>query len=201
MKVLIGCECSGAVRRAFRALGHNAWSCDLLPADDGGQHMQGDVLDVLELGWDLAIFHPPCTYLSVSGIHWNNRIPGRAALTDEALAFVRTLLDAPIPRVALENPVGVISTHVRKADQYIQPWQFGDPYAKKTGLWLRGLPPLRPTNVLAPERQQSNGAPRWRNQTASGQNVLGPSEDRAKLRSETYPGIAAAMAAQWGGEA
>lgn len=199
MRVLIACEYSGAVRDAFLALGHDAMSCDLLPTDVPGPHHQGDVRDVIDDGWDLMVAHPPCTYLALSGIHWNNRIEGRAAKTAEALEFVRFLLDAPIPMIALENPVGVISTHIRKADQYIHPWQFGHPQAKKTGLWLKNLPLLQPTHILTPTEFQDNGAPRWENQTASGQNKLAPSSDRWKLRSATYAGIAKAMATQWGG--
>lgn len=194
MKVLIACEFSGTVRRAFQALGHDAWSCDLLPAEDGGQHLQCDALDVLGGGWDLMIAHPPCTYLCSSGLHWNKRRPERAAQTTAALEFVRALLDASIPRVALENPIGCISTAVRRPEQIIHPWQFGHDASKATCLWLKGLPPLEPTDVLPGGRTA-----RRANQTASGQNRLPPSPDRWALRSLTYPGIAAAMAAQWGG--
>jgi len=194
MRVLIACEYSGTVRRAFAARGHDAWSCDLLPADDGSpNHIQGDVLPVLRQGWDLMVAHPPCTYLAVSGLHWNKRVPGRAEKTLEALAFVRKLLDAPIDRIALENPVSCISTHARKPDQIIQPWWFGDDASKKTCLWLKNLPPLVATNRLPGDDKT-----RRANQTPSGQNKLGPSPDRWKLRSKTYPGIAAAMADQWG---
>lgn len=201
MRVLIACEFSGTVRDAFAARGHDAWSCDLLPCERGGKHIKGDVLSFLSAvprDFDLMIAHPPCRFLALSGLHWNNRIPGRRDDTARALAFVRALLDAPVPRIALENPVGAISTHIRKADQYVQPWQFGDPYSKLTGFWLKGLPLLRPTNVLAPEAFQPNGRPRWRNQTPSGQNKLGPSPTRAAERARTFPGIAAAMAEQWG---
>lgn len=190
MRVLVGCEFSGTVRSAFQKLGHDAWSCDLLPADDGGQHIQGDVCDVLGDGWDLAIFHPPCTHLAVSGARHFHRKQKEQA---EALDFVRRLLDAPIPRIALENPVSVISSRIRKPDQIIQPYQFGHPESKRTCLWLKGLSPLRPTDVL-----RDRG--RWQNQTPSGQNKLGPSPDRWKIRSKTYPGIACAMAEQWGGD-
>lgn len=194
MKVLVACEYSGRVRDAFTARGHEAVSCDLLPSDaPGGEHYQGDVRDILGLGWDLLVAFPPCTYLCSSGLHWNTRRPERAQQTEEALDFVRLLLDAPVPRIALENPVGCISTRVRKPDLVIQPWQFGDPESKTTCLWLKSLPLLRPTNVLP---LPPGG--RWANQTASGQNRLGPSPDRWKLRSQTYPGIAAAMAEQWG---
>lgn len=196
MRVLVACEYSGAVRDAFRARGHDAMSCDLLPTDVPGPHYQGDVFDVIGDGWDLMVAHPPCTYLSSSGLHWNGRVEGRAAKTEDALAFVRALLDAPIPRIAVENPVGCIGTRIRKADQTIQPHQFGDDASKATCLWLKGLPLLKPT-AHVPGRMV-NGKPRWANQTDSGQNRLAPSADRWKLRSATFPGIAAAMADQWG---
>lgn len=196
MRVLIACEYSGAVRDAFRARGHDVMSCDLLPTDVPGPHYQGDVFDVIGDGWDLMVAHPPCTYLSSSGLHWNGRVEGRAAKTEDALAFVRALLDAPIPRIAIENPVGCIGTRIRKADQTIQPHQFGDDASKATCLWLKGLPLLTPT-ARVPGRMV-NGKPRWANQTDSGQNRLAPSADRWKLRSATFPGIAAAMADQWG---
>ena len=198
MKVLVACEFSGIVRDAFRALGHDAMSCDLLPTEADGPHYLGDVRDVLGNGWDLMIAHPPCTYLAVSGLHWNGRIPGRAAKTQAALDFVRLLLNAPIARICIENPVGAISTRIRKPDQIIQPWEFGHPESKTTCLWLTGLPLLRATNVLTPTRFQGNGRPRWDNQTAGGQNKYGPSPDRWKLRSRTYEGVARAMAEQWG---
>ena len=199
MRVLVGCEFSGVVRDAFARRGHDAWSCDLLPAETTGHHIQGDVLDVLNDGWDLAIFHPPCTYLCSSGLHWNRRIEGREALTDEALAFVRTLMDAPVARIAIENPVGCIGTQLRKADQIIQPWQFGHDASKTTCLWLKNLPPLRPTRWIAP--RLVNGKQRWANQTDGGQNRLAPSPDRWKERSRTYEGIAGAMAEQWTADA
>lgn len=193
MRALIGCESSGVVRRAFRAQGWDAWSCDLLPADDGDlHHIQGDVLTILGDGWDLGIFHPPCTYLASSGLHWNRRRPERQALTEAALEFVRALMTVDFP-CALENPIGCISTRIRKPDQIIQPWQFGDDASKATCLWLKGLPPLLPTTPGNGDRRTRRG-----NQTPSGQNRLGPSPDRWKLRSITYPGIADAMATQWG---
>lgn len=194
MRVLIACEFSGVVREAFRARGHSAYSCDLLPALNASPfHYQEDVLGVIEAGWDLMIAHPPCTYLTSSGLHWNKRVAGREKLTEESVEFVRALLNAPIQRIALENPIGRISTAIRKPDQIIQPWQFGHPESKSTCLWLKGLDMLKPTNVLPlPE------SGRWANQTPSGQNKLGPSEDRWKKRSITYTGIAAAMAEQWG---
>ena len=193
MRVLVACEFSGVVRDAFRRAGHDAVSCDLLPTDAPGPHIQGDVLEVLGGGWDLMIAHPPCTYLCSSGLHWNKRRPGRAVKTEEALEFVRALLGANIPRIALENPIGCISSRIRKPDQIIQPWQFGHPESKATCLWLSGLPPLAATNILP---LPASG--RWENQTASGQNKLSPGPDRWKLRSITYAGIAEAMAAQWG---
>lgn len=192
-RVLVACEFSGAVRDAFSARGWEAWSCDLLPARTAGRHYQGDVREILGESWDLMIAHPPCTYLCSSGLHWNKRREGRAQLTEQALDFVRLLLDAPIAKIALENPIGCISTRIRRPDQIIQPWQFGHPESKSTCLWLKGLPPLKPTNVL--EKPASG---RWSNQTASGQNKLAPSDDRWAIRSETYSGIAQAMADQWG---
>ena len=196
MRVLVACEYSGAVRDAFIARGHEALSCDLLPTDAPGPHYQGDVIDVLDMGWDLMIAHPPCIYLSVSGMHWTRRGLRDPQLTEDALDFVRLLLAAPIPRIALENPVSVISSRIRKPDQIISPHQFGHDASKKTCLWLKGLPPLRPTQLVPP--RIVNGRQRWGNQTDSGQNRLSPSPDRWKLRSETYSGIAAAMADQWG---
>jgi hypothetical protein len=196
VRVLIACEYSGAVRDAFIRAGHYAASCDLLPSESPlGDHYQGDVMDIIDHDWDLMIAHPPCTYLCSSGLHWNKRRPERAQQTEGALDFVRQLLDAPIPRIALENPIGCISTRIRKPDQTIQPWQFGHDASKATCLWLKGLPPLTPTNQIAP--RLVNGRKRWGNQTDSGQNKLPPSADRWKIRSETYKGIADAMANQW----
>ena len=195
MKVLVACEFSGIVRDAFTKLGHYALSCDLEDTETTGEHYKGDVLDVLDSGWDLMIAHPPCTYLCSSGLHWNKRRLGRAEETEKALEFVRRLLDAPIPRIALENPVGCISTRIRPYDQAIQPYQFGHDASKKTCLWLKNLPPLRPTKMVEP--RMVNGKPRWANQTDSGQNKLPPSADRWAIRSETYQGIAQAMAEQW----
>jgi hypothetical protein len=191
MKVLIACEFSGAVRDAFKAAGHNAWSCDLQATEAPGQHIQGDVLEAIRgQHWDLMVAHPPCTYLSSSGLHWNHRRPGRAELTEAALDFVRALLDAPIEKIALENPVGCISSRICKPDQIIQPWQFGHADSKATCLWLKNLPPLVPTEIILRAR--------YDNQTPSGQNKLPPSPDRWKERSRTYEGIALAMAQQWG---
>lgn len=197
MRVLIACEYSGAVRDAFIKAGHYAASCDLLPSESPlGDHYQGDVMNIIDHDWDLMIAHPPCTYLCSSGLHWNKRRPERAQQTEAALDFVRQLLNAPIARIALENPIGCISTRIRKPDQTIQPWQFGHDASKATCLWLKGLPPLVPTDQAPP--RLVNGRKRWGNQTDSGQNKLPPSADRWKIRSETYKGIADAMANQWG---
>ena len=196
MRVLIACEYSGVVRDAFIAAGHDAMSCDLLPSDAPGPHYQGDVLDVLRDGWDLMIAHPPCTYLSVSGMHWTRRGLRDPQLTEDALDFVRLLLAAPVPRIAVENPVSVISTRIRRPDQIIQPWQYGHNASKTTCLWFKNLPALQPTQIVEP--RIVNGRKRWANQTDGGQNRLSPSPDRWKRRSATYAGIGGAMAAQWG---
>lgn len=196
MKVLIACEYSGTVRDAFIRAGHDAMSCDILPTESPGPHYMGDVRDVLGNGRDMMIAHPPCTYLCSSGLHWNKRVPGRHEKTLEALAFVRALLAAPIPLIALENPIGCIGTSIRKADQTIQPWQFGHDASKATCLWLKNLPPLKPTRIIEP--RMVNGRPRWANQTDSGQNRLGPKSTRSQERARTYHGIANAMADQWG---
>jgi len=187
MKVLVVCEFSGVVREAFRTRGHQAVSCDLLETEIAGPHIVGDCLDVLGDGWDMLIGHPPCTALAVSGARWfkDRRVEQRAAVD-----FFLALWFAPIPRIALENPVGVLSTFVTRPDQIIHPWQFGHEESKKTCLWLKNLPPLAPTKVMMR---------RDRNLTKSGQNRLPPSKDRWKLRSRTYEGIARAMAEQWGG--
>lgn len=180
MRVLVACEFSGIVRDAFAARGHEAMSCDILPSERPGWHYEGDVRDVLDDGWDLMVAHPPCTYLAVSGARWFKDRPQQQA---DALAFVRLLLDAPIPRIALENPISVISSAIRKPDQIIQPWQFGHGETKATCLWLKGLPPLVPTNIV-PERE-----PRV--------HRMAPGPDRWRERSRSFPGIAAAMADQW----
>ena len=190
MKVLVACEYSGAVRDAFIARGHNAVSCDLFPTDTPGPHHQGPVEEILPDGWDVMIAHPPCTHLAVSGARW---FKDKQEEQKQALDFVRLLLNAPIDRIALENPVSIISSRIRKPDQIVQPWQFGHAESKKTCLWLKNLPKLTPTDVLPlPE----SGV--WANQTPSGQNKLGPSLERWKIRSKTYQGIANAMAEQWG---
>lgn len=181
MRVLVACEFSGAVRRAFRARGHDAHSCDLLPAEDGGEHFQDDVKALLFDGWDLMVAHPPCTHLAVSGARWFKDKQQEQA---EALAFVRELMDAPIPRIAIENPVSIISSQIRKPDQIIQPWQHGHGEVKATCLWLKGLPKLTPTNVVDGRHPAC-----W---------LASPGPDRWKIRSRTYTGIAEAMAEQWG---
>ena len=181
MRVLVACEFSGTVRDAFIRAGHDAMSCDLLPTESAGPHYRGDVRDVLGDGWVLMIAHPPCTWLTVAGSRW---FKGREAEQEEALAFVRLLLDAQMPMIALENPIGVISTRIRKPDQIIQPWQFGHGETKATCLWLKGLPKLKPTNIVDGRNARIHKMP--------------PSPDRWKERSKTYPGIAAAMAEQWG---
>jgi hypothetical protein len=181
MKVLVACEYSGTVRDAFLAAGHIALSCDLLPSDAPGPHLQGDVREVLEMGWDLMIAHPPCTHLAVSGARWFHL---KQQEQQEALRFVRMLLEAPIPRIALENPVSIISSRIRKPDQTIQPWQFGHGETKATCLWLKNLPPLEPTNIVEGREARIHRMP--------------PSPMRWKERSKTYQGIADAMAQQWG---
>lgn len=202
MRVLIACEYSGRTRDAFRLLGHDAWSCDLLACENNQRfHYQCDVREVLNENWDLMIAHPDCTYLCSSGMHWTTRGLRDPKLTDEALEFVQLLMDAPIPRIAIENPVGRIGTAVRKHDQIIQPYEYGDDASKRTCLWLKGLSLLRPTKRVPGRLVQHNGktVERWSNQTDSGQNKLAPSADRWKDRSRTYQGWSNAMAMQWGG--
>lgn len=193
MKVLVACEFSGIVRDAFIRHGHDAISCDLLPTESPGPHYQGDVIDIINDGFDLMIAHPPCTYLCSSGMHWTTRGLRDPQLTEDALSFVQLLMNAPIKRIAIENPVGCISSRIRKPDQIIQPWQFGHPESKSTCLWIKNLPLLQPTNIL--DKPESG---RWNNQTKSGQNKLAPSKTRWAERSKTYQGIADAMAQQWG---
>ncbi len=204
MRVLIACEFSGAVRRAFRERGHYAWSCDLLPAEDGSHHhRQCNVLDLLaadENGdeWDLMIAHPPCTFLTVSGNKWmkpefRSRFPEREREREQGVEFFMALMNAPIPRIAIENPIGIMSTRYRKPDQVIQPWMFGHGETKATCLWLKGLPKLIPTHMqddlfAAPE-------PEGRAQRL---HKLPPSPERWKERSRTFLGIANAFAEQWG---
>jgi len=181
MKVLIACEFSGIVREAFTKLGHDAVSCDLLPSEIKGKHYQGDVKDLLTEKWDLMIAHPPCTHLAVSGARW---FKNKTTEQKEALEFVKLLLNAPINKIALENPISVISSKIRKPDQIIQPWQFGHGETKATCLWLKNLPLLKPTNIVEGREPKIHKMP--------------PSENRWKERSRTYLGIAEAMAAQWG---
>ena len=186
VKVLIACEFSGIVRDAFEDRGHDAWSCDLLPTESeqtksSGKHIQGDVLEILFDGWDLMIAHPPCTHLAVSGARW---FKDKQQEQTNALLFVRRLLDSLIPKIALENPISVISSHIRKPDQIIQPWQYGHGETKATCLWLKNLPKLTPTNIVDGREARVHKMP--------------PSADRWKLRSTTFQGIADAMAAQWG---
>jgi site-specific DNA-cytosine methylase len=181
LKVLVACEFSGAVRDAFSALGHEAWSCDLLPSERPGNHIIGDVRAVMHDAWDLMIAHPPCTHLAVSGARW---FSAKRAEQAEALEFVRALLDAPIPRIALENPISIISSRIRKPDQIIQPWQFGHGETKATCLWLKNLPKLVPTDVVPGREARVHRMP--------------PGPDRWRERSRTFEGIAWAMAVQWG---
>jgi hypothetical protein len=192
MKILIACEYSGTVRDAFRALGHDAMSCDLLPTESEGPHHQGSVLDILGDGWDLMVAHPPCTHLAVSGAaHFARK--KASGVQDEALDFVRLLLDAPIPKIALENPISIISSRIRKPDQIVHPWQFGHQTTKATCLWLKGLPLLVPTQIVSKGERQvyasGKSSPIWHAKTGGGSG---------KARSMTFQGMADAMAAQWG---
>ena len=180
MRILIACEFSGVVRRAFRAQGHDAWSCDLLPAEDGGEHIIGDCLTEIGHGWDMMVAFPPCTHLASSGARW---FPMKRAEQAAALDFVRALMAAPVERIAIENPVGIISTAIHKPDQIIQPWQFGHGETKATCLWLKGLPKLVPTQIVDGRQARVHSEP--------------PSPERWKNRSRTLPGIAEAMASQW----
>lgn len=198
MRVLVACECSGAVRRAFRAAGHDAWSCDLATADDASPfHLQCDVREVLSDGWDLMVAHPPCTYLASMGIWWNAKRHERWPLTYAARDFVDMLWNAPIERVAIENPVGYLNRNWRKPTQIIHPWQHGDEASKPTCLWLKNLPSIVPTKVVGKGRfyVKANGhrMAAWSHVT-SGTNKA----KRAKIAATTFPGIAAAMASQWG---
>jgi len=181
VKVLVACEFSGIVRESFAKRGHDAWSCDLLDTEIPGKHIKGDVLEIMNDGWDLMIAHPPCTHLAVSGARW---FKDKQNEQQEALEFVSLLMNAPIEKIAIENPIGIISTRIRKPDQIIQPWQFGHGETKATCLWLKNLPKLQPTNIVE-ERNHSV----WRTP---------PGPDRWKIRSRTFQGIADAMADQWG---
>jgi len=197
MRVLLACEFSGVTRRAFKALGHDAWSCDLLDAEDhqeNPQHIRGDIRDLLATKWgapqtwDMVIAFPPCTHLAASGARWWGT-PEKQEGQRQALEFVRFLMNLDCPRIAVENPVGKIGTAIRKPDQIIQPWQFGHGVTKATCLWLKGLPPLVPTFVVPPEDRKPLI------------HKMPPSPDRWKKRSRMFEGVAAAMAAQWGGKA
>jgi hypothetical protein len=182
VRVLVACEFSGVVREAFRARGHEAWSCDLLPAEDGSPfHYQRDALQAAHGYWDLMIAHPPCTHLAVSGARW---FCGKRLEQELALQFVRDLMAAPIARICIENPVSVISSRIRKPDQIVQPWMFGHGETKATCLWLKNLPPLQPTQVVDGREARVHRMP--------------PGPDRWKERSRTYAGVASAMAEQWG---
>lgn len=188
MKVLVACEFSGVVRDAFLQKGHDAVSCDLLPTERPGPHIHGDVLEVLDDGWDLMIAHPPCTYLTVSGNKWfkpefKDRFPDRINQRKEAIDFFMGLVNAPIQKSAIENPIGIMSTQYRKPNQIIQPWMFGHGETKATCIWLKNLPKLNPTNVVSGREERLHRLP--------------PSPDRWKKRSITFQGIADAMADQW----
>jgi len=183
MRVLVACEFSGTVRDAFTARGHYALSCDLLPSETPGEHYQGNVRDILGDNWDLMIAHPPCTHLAVSGARW---FKDKQKEQKEALEFVIELMEAPIPKICIENPISIISTRIRKPDQVIQPWQFGHGEVKATCLWLKNLPKLTPTHIVEGREARVHKMP--------------PGPDRWRERSRTYPGIAEAMADQWGNE-
>lgn len=190
MKILVGCEESGAVRRALRDLDHDAWSCDLEPAADGSPfHIQRDIRLLLNDGWDMMIAFPPCTHLAVSGARWFKH---KKREQEEALFFVWSLMTCSIPRIAIENPVSVISSRIRKPDQVIQPWMFGHRESKATCLWLKNLPKLKPTKVVGPPRTAQE------KKEFAKVHLMPPGPDRAKMRARTYPGIAAAMASEWG---
>lgn len=180
MRILIACEYSAIERTAFEQKGHDVWSCDLEDTEVPGNHIKGDVLEILNDGWDMLIGHPPCTYLANSGARWNQH---RRDLQDEAVEFVQALMDAPITHIAIENPIGVLSSRIRPPDQIIQPWQFGHGETKATCLWLKNLPTLKPTDIV-PGREHRI-------------HRMSPGPDRQKERSRSYTGIAAAMADQW----
>jgi hypothetical protein len=223
MRVLVGCESSGRVRDAFAALGHDAWSCDLLPCKAGGKHLQCDVLTVLNQNWDLGIFHPMCTYLTGSaewafadpdfdrwpGVGYHQKVkPGtltgqaRRDARQQAIEFVDRIRESRVPRKCFENPVGALSSRWRQPDQIVQPYEFGDDASKKTCLWLENLPKLKPTSRVqgrfVTDPRSGKLVERWSNQTDGGQNRIPPSNDRWSIRSVTYAGIANAMAEQWG---
>ena len=204
MKVLVACEFSGAVRDAFIGGGHEAMSCDLLPNETPGPHYQGSVMDILNDGWDLMIAHPPCTYLTLTGNKWfkpefAERFPTRQKDREDAIEFFMALANAPIPKIAIENPIGIMSSRWRKPEQIIQPWQYGHETTKATCLWLKGLPPLKPTNIVSKGEvvvsKSGNRMSRWYYETSKLPIKGGI---RAKARSVTFQGIADAMADQWG---
>lgn len=197
MKILIACEFSGRVREAFRKKGHDAFSCDIIPSDiPSPYHIQDDVLNHLNDGWDMMIAFPPCTHLAVSGARWFTEGKKDIQLQIDALEFVRKLMNAPVPKIAIENPVSVISTRIRKPDQVINPYQFGDPVPKKTCLWLKNLPKLIPINIVEPEFMIGKDGKKY-----SLIHYLTPwDKDRKRIRSLTFQGIANAMAEQWGKE-
>ena len=198
MRVLIACEFSGIVRDAFIKQGHDAWSCDLLPTEREGNHIQGDVLNILNDGWDLMIAHPPCEYLTVTANRSFLNNPKRWKKRLEAMNFVYELMNCAISKICIENPVGVISTHIRKPDQYIQPYEYGHTDSKKTGLWLKNLPLLKPTKIVVPEWIIMKSGKR-----DSKTHYYTPSTNNKKnamIRSRIYQGIAEAMAIQWGGD-
>ena len=197
MKVLVACEYSGIVRDAFTAKGHEAWSCDILPTESPGNHIQDDVLKHLDKDWDLMIAHPPCTHLAVSGARWFTEGKKDWSLQIESLDFVRKLLDAPIDKIALENPVSVISSKIRKPNQTIQPYQFGHKVSKRTCLWLKNLPNLLPTKIVEPDIVNVNGK---KMSKFHYETFRLPKKIRGKVRSRFYEGIAEAMANQWGVE-
>jgi len=197
MKVLVACEFSGIIRGAFKARGHDAWSCDLLPTEMEGNHIQGDVLEILDREWDLMIAHPPCTYLATCGNRSFINNPERWKKRYESMIFVHQLMNAPIEKICIENPKSVISSYIRKADQYIQPYQFGHPERKLTGLWLKSLPLLKPTNIVEPDdliyksKKTKSGTSRY-------PKLWNAGSEKSKERSVTFSGIANAMAKQWG---
>ena len=195
MRVLIACEYSGIVRDAFKKKGHDAWSCDILETESPGNHIQDDILKHLDKNWDLMIAHPPCTHLAVSGARLFTEGKKPWSLQIKALDFVRKLLNAPIDKIALENPVSVISTKIRKPNQIIQPFEYGHDVTKKTCLWLKNLPNLKPTKIVKPDIVLVNGKKMSRMHYES---FKLPSKERSKVRSKFYTGIAAAMADQWG---
>ena len=202
MKILVACEFSGTVREAFAARGHDAWSCDLLPTDIPGNHYQGDVLEILNDGWDMMIAHPPCTYLTVTGNKWfkpeyKDRFPTRQQDRQDAINFFMSLVNAPIDKIAIENPIGIMSTTYRKPNQIIQPWQFGHEASKSTCLWLKRLDNLKPTDIVDKGEfvtyKSGKRMTKWYADAASK-----PPKERAKIRNTTFQGIADAMAEQWG---